>query len=53
MAKESAMEAKASAETEKKRLQNIALTDNVSVETVDKGLEAAQAETKTEEVIKI
>lgn len=48
MAKESAMEAKATAETEKKRLQNIALTDTVSVEGT-----APQAETKTEEVIKI
>jgi alpha-D-ribose 1-methylphosphonate 5-triphosphate diphosphatase PhnM len=54
MAKESAMEAKATAETEKKRLQNIAITDNVSVESKDDGtINPVETASQTEEVIKI
>lgn len=52
MAKESALEAKATAETEKKRLQKIAISDSVSVDSKDDGT-INPVVTESQEVIKI
>ena len=52
MAKEADMEKKAVAETEKKRLQNIAISDSVSVESKDDGT-INPVVTESQEVIKI
>lgn len=49
---ESAMEAKATAETEKKRLQKIAISDSVSVDSKDDGT-INPVVTESQEVIKI